>query len=75
METLNSLIENLRSTGVNVDDIMSEVDQEHHDLVLSMVQEREAFHPLVEAVRRWTRAYEYMQKEWDDWHELNRMDC
>ena len=75
MEALKSLIESLRKAGVNVEEVAVEIDQERHDHVLSKVQEREALHPLVEAVKTWIGYFENMQDEWEEWCELNRMEC
>jgi hypothetical protein len=71
---LKRLIELLRLAGIHVDPLVEEVNKDHHDSVIAMINNNPNYNSLLEAARHWKGSYDNMKEEEEEWISLHRPD-
>jgi hypothetical protein len=73
-KALLDLIQVLKTKGINVDDLLREVESYKNIEALSRINSRLDFDELKTACECWSGNYENMKEEQIEWNELNRVE-
>jgi hypothetical protein len=73
-KALLDLIQALKIKGINVDDLLREVENDNNIEVLSRINFLLDLDELKTACEDWSGSYENMKEEEQEWNELNRVE-